>query len=120
CRKEIAGEEWLLLLEAKGDVGPSVANPQGQRLKYIQHALGQLIARTGPREYGYGPRTILAAAFPSVCRDGSAYFRDTLRAKVSDDLRGILRLCLFFVEGHGSVTADIPSSLHQGLFKAGA
>jgi hypothetical protein len=116
ARKEFEGNEYFLLFEAKGDIGPVVQNPMGQRLKYIQHALGQLVARTGPREYGYDGRTVLGVAFPAQCRDGSCYFRDTLRAKVADDLRAVMRLCLFFVEENGQVVQDIPSGVPAGLF----
>jgi len=116
AHKVFRGEEYILLLEAKGDVGSSVANPGGQRLKYIQHALGQIVARTGPREYGYGPRTILGVAFPETCRDGSCYFQETLRAKIGEEFRATIRLCYFFVSADGQVKQDIPAAIDPELF----
>ncbi len=114
--RALDGVQHVLLLEAKGDVGETAANPVGQRLKYVQHALGQLVARTGPQEYGYGPTTLLAAAFPTPCRGGTEFYVETLRAKVSTELRSAMRLCLLFVHPDRTVTLDLPASVDTRLF----
>ena len=62
--KTVAAAQYTLLVEVKGNVGIEARAQSGQRLKYVQHALGQLVCRTGPREYGYSASTLLGAAFP--------------------------------------------------------
>lgn len=114
AEREYAGVKYLLLGEVKGDVGPHVANPVGQRLKYVQHAIGQLLLRT--RQYAFGSATILGLGFPSEIRDDPAYFPRTLRDGIADTVRRPLNLTFFFVAGDRSVTVDVPDSVPSELF----
>ena len=119
AHRDVDHTRYDLLVEVKGDVGEAAQAVSGQRLKYIQHALGQLMLRTG-KESQYGPSTVFGVAFPAICWDGSDYFVTTLRSRVAPALREALRLCFFFVHPDGNVTIDIPTSVDPGLFASGA
>jgi hypothetical protein len=106
---------YTILVEVKGDVGEGAKAVSGQRLKYIQHALGQLLLRTGS-EVRYNAGMVFGVAFPARCWDGTEYFATTLRSRIAPELRELLRLCFFFVNPDGNVTVDAPASVEPRLF----
>lgn len=116
AEKYLSNRLFRLIMETKGDVRKPKNPPNGQRNKYIQIALGQVIGRTSPQQCGYNTRTILGIGIPDPCKDGTHFFINYLNDHIAPYIKRVLKLCIFTVKKNGRVVIDIAPNLPDKLF----